>query len=152
MRAHLKQAKEVVRERENDQHQQACKRAFKIKKIAQKDHRAAAGVSRLEASCHRAARAQIRSGGVQQNLQWSRPNQQVKDKQKAGHVMRVKPHERENVCIRVALGFLAGLGAKGESLAEDHSLDSALDVNSAAGNAIPAKMSMNAVFVALKAK
>lgn len=74
----------------------------------------------------------MKSVGVQQNLKWSRPNQQVEDEKKAGNVVCVKSHERMNDCIGVSLGFLASLGTQSKSLAEDHCLDGAFHVNRAA--------------------
>lgn len=64
----------------------------------------------------------------------------------------MESHERMNDRIRVSFGFLASLGAQGESLAEDHSLDGALHVDGAARHAIPAKLHVNIEFAVLRAK
>ena len=81
----------------------------------------------------------MKPGAVQQNLQRSRPNHQVKDEQKAGHIAGMKSHERVYDRIGVALSFLAGLSAQDESLAEYHGLNGALHVNRAARYPVPAK-------------
>jgi hypothetical protein len=78
-------------------------------------------------------------GVVQKNLQRSRPNQHVEDHEKAGDVAGVISHERVNSGVGATLGLLTSLGAEGESLAEDHGLNGSLDVDGAAGHAIPAK-------------
>jgi hypothetical protein len=77
---------------------------------------------------------------VQKNLQRSRPNQHVEDHQKAGDVAGVILHERVNGGIGASFGLLTSLGAEGEGLAEDHGLNGSLDVDRAAGHAIPAKV------------
>jgi hypothetical protein len=62
----------------------------------------------------------------------------MKDEQKVRHSVGVVSHKLVYDGVRAALSLLASLGAQGKSLAKDHSLDSTLDVNSAARHTEPA--------------
>ena len=76
---------------------------------------------------------------VQQNLKWSRPNQQVKNMQKAGDFAGMSVHESFDDIIGAAFILLASFGAQGKSLAKDHGLNGTVDVNDAAGHSVATK-------------
>jgi len=83
---------------------------------------------------------------VQENLQRSRPHQQVKHEQEAGNVVGVVSHERVYGGVGLALALLARFGAQGEGLAEYHGLHGAFDVNGAARHAVSGAMLMCNVY------